>query len=347
MVACGSLEMGADTPEDARRIAELLPAGTPVYVNHLPRYPLEHALKALIALREANLEPVPHVAARRVASRAEAQAFLAKAVRLAGITKVLLIGGDVPEPAGPYADGAQLLREDFFAGSGLTQVGLPGYPEGHPRIATAKLNAALDEKLALARRHGLEPYVVTQFSFAPNRVAEYCAGLARRAPGRAGLRRPRRPHQSGGAAEIRPALRRQRLAARPAGRGHARGAPVHPRGPDGPADGAGPAPALRQRQQRRGRAPLQLRRGGPHRRLDERAASPRAREAGLGKNRGLYRHRHARRAERRARRDNACTRIQAPPRPAGMRRHVPQRRRRGGTAQRDIDAVDGTTHAPA
>ncbi len=183
MVACGSLEMGAHTPEDARRIAELLPAGTPVYVNHLPRYPLEHALKALIALREANLEPVPHVAARRVASRAEAQAFLAKAVRLAGITKVLLIGGDVPAPAGPYADGAQLLREDFFAGRGLTQVGLPGYPEGHPSIATARLDAALEEKLDLARGHGLEPYVVTQFSFAPNRVAEYCAGLARRAPG--------------------------------------------------------------------------------------------------------------------------------------------------------------------
>ena len=34
------------------------------------RYPLEHTLKALIALREANLEPVPHVAARRVVSRA-------------------------------------------------------------------------------------------------------------------------------------------------------------------------------------------------------------------------------------------------------------------------------------
>ena len=41
LVACGSLEMSADTPEDARRIARLLPTGTPVYVNHLPflRYP--------------------------------------------------------------------------------------------------------------------------------------------------------------------------------------------------------------------------------------------------------------------------------------------------------------------
>lgn len=183
MVACGSLEMGADTPQDARRIAELLPAGTPVYVNHLPRHPLGHMLKALIALREANLEPVPHIAARRVTSRAEAQGFLAKAVRLAGVSKVLVIGGDVAEAAGPYADGAALLREDFFAGSGLTQVGLAGYPEGHPRIASGRLNTALEEKLALARAHGLEPYVVTQFSFAPNRIAEYCADLARRAPG--------------------------------------------------------------------------------------------------------------------------------------------------------------------
>jgi methylenetetrahydrofolate reductase (NADPH) len=183
MVACGSLEMGADTPQDARRIAELLPAGTPVYVNHLPRFPLEHTLKALVALREANLEPVPHVAARRIASRAEAEAFFAKAARLAGVAKVLLISGDVATPIGPYADAAALLAEDIFAAGGIRQVGLPGYPEGHPRISSAALNAALEEKLDLARRQGLEPYVVTQFSFAPNRIAEYCADLARRAPG--------------------------------------------------------------------------------------------------------------------------------------------------------------------
>ena len=61
----------------------LLPAGTPVYVNHLPRHDLAHTLPALIALREAGLEPVPHIAARRIASRAEARAFLEHAVRLA------------------------------------------------------------------------------------------------------------------------------------------------------------------------------------------------------------------------------------------------------------------------
>jgi methylenetetrahydrofolate reductase (NADPH) len=182
LVACGSLEMGADTPEDARAISGLLPAGTPVYVNHLPRHDLAYTLRALMALRDAGLEPVPHVAARRIVSRQDAQSFLERAVRAAGVRKILLIGGDVPKPAGPYAESAALLREGVVAGAGIQEVALPGYPEGHPGIATETLNAALAEKLSLARQQGLGAHVVSQFSFAPNRIIEYCADLARRAP---------------------------------------------------------------------------------------------------------------------------------------------------------------------
>jgi methylenetetrahydrofolate reductase (NADPH) len=181
LVACGSLEMGAEAPEAAQRIAELLPAGTPVYVNHLPRRPLADTLPALMALAKAGLEPVPHVAVRRIASRTEAEAFLKEAVQQAGVRKVLLIGGDVSEPLGPYAEGAAMLRDNLLADCGVRQVGLPGYPEGHPRIASATLAAALAEKLARARGQGLGAYIVTQFSFAPHRIVEYCADLARRA----------------------------------------------------------------------------------------------------------------------------------------------------------------------
>jgi methylenetetrahydrofolate reductase (NADPH) len=182
LVACGSLEMGADAPEDAKRIASLLPAGTPVYVNHLPRRELAHTLPALIALAEAGLEPVPHVAARRIASHAEAEAFVKQAVRLANVRRVLLIGGDAPTPLGPYADGAALMRDSILSACGIQQVGLPGYPEGHPRIPQATLAAALADKLALAAAQGMGAHVVTQFSFAPNRIVEFCADLARRGP---------------------------------------------------------------------------------------------------------------------------------------------------------------------
>jgi methylenetetrahydrofolate reductase (NADPH) len=174
--------MGADAPEDARLIAELLPAGTPVYVNHLPRRELAHTLPALVALAEAGLEPVPHIAARRVGSRAELEAFLEQAARRARVHKVLLIGGDQDTPLGPYPDAAALLRGGLLAGSGIEQVALAGYPEGHPRIQTATLAAALADKLGLAAAQGLGATIVTQFSFAPNRIVEYCADLARSAP---------------------------------------------------------------------------------------------------------------------------------------------------------------------
>ena len=182
LVSGGSLEMGAHRPQDARDIAALLPAGTPVYVNHLPRHQLLDTLPTLVAVRKAGLEPVPHIAARRIKDSTELQTFLTRAIGEAGVRKALILGGDEPAALGAYADGASLIREGLLAASGLREIGLPGYPEGHPRIPSAVLEKAFAEKRSLAAAQGLGTYVVTQFSFSPARVIEYCAGMARSAP---------------------------------------------------------------------------------------------------------------------------------------------------------------------
>lgn len=182
LVSGGSLEIGAHRPQDAREIAALLPAGTPVYVNHLPRHRLLDTVPTLVAVRAAGLEPVPHIAARRIRDGAELRDYLARATGEAGVRKALILGGDEAQAAGPYADGAALLREGRLANAGLREVGLPGYPEGHPRIASAALERAFLEKRSLAAAQGLGVYMVTQFSFAPSRVVEYCAAMARLAP---------------------------------------------------------------------------------------------------------------------------------------------------------------------
>jgi methylenetetrahydrofolate reductase (NADPH) len=179
LIASGSLEMGAHRPQDAAAIAALLPSGTPVYVNHLPRHSLEQSLASIAALRAAGLEPVPHIAARRISGRAELESFL----RRAAVAKALVVGGDEPEPRGPYADAAALLRSGLLAAHGLREIGLPGYPEGHPRIPAAELERDFHEKLELTAAQGLGRYLLTQFSFAPGRALEFCAALARRAPG--------------------------------------------------------------------------------------------------------------------------------------------------------------------
>lgn len=183
LVSCGSIEMSAHLSGDARTLGSLLPTGTKVYVNHLPRHTLADTLSALEAVRRAGLEPVPHVAARRVSSRKELEEFLTRAVRGAGVQKVLLIGGDDPQALGPFADSVSLLGSGVFAACGVREVGIAGYPEGHARIARASLESATAAKLALAKAQGLGAYVVTQFSFAPARVVEYCSALARNTPG--------------------------------------------------------------------------------------------------------------------------------------------------------------------
>jgi methylenetetrahydrofolate reductase (NADPH) len=182
LVTCGSLEIGAHRPQDAARIAEMLPAGTPVFVNHLPRHALADTLAGLLAVHRAGLEPVPHIAARRVANDQQAREFLERAVETCGVRRVLVVGGDTKSADGPFADAASLLASGLIKDAGVREVALAGYPEGHPRIATAQLTEALDGKLQLAAEQGLGASVVTQFSFAPTRIVEYCADLARRHP---------------------------------------------------------------------------------------------------------------------------------------------------------------------
>lgn len=183
LVAGGSLEMSPSHAHDAAAIAALLPAGTPVFVTHLPGRALAAQLPTLRAVRAAGLEPVPHLAARRVRSRAEVADFLRQAAADADVRKVLLIGGDDPQAIGPYADALALLREGVLGEGGVRELALPGYPEGHPRIAGDVLERAFDDKLRLVQGQGLGVSVITQFTFAPARIVEYCDELARRWPG--------------------------------------------------------------------------------------------------------------------------------------------------------------------
>jgi len=183
LVSGGSLEISPSHADDAAAIATLLPAGTPVFVTHLPGRALGTSLPTLRAVRAAGLEPVPHLAARRVLSRADVVEFLRQAAATAGVRKVLLIGGDDPQAVGPYSDALTLLRDGVLAESGLPELALPGYPEGHPRIAGDVLERAFDDKLREAQVQGFGVSVVTQFTFAPARIVEYCDELSRRWPG--------------------------------------------------------------------------------------------------------------------------------------------------------------------
>jgi methylenetetrahydrofolate reductase (NADPH) len=182
LLAAGSLEISPRELHRAGEAAALLPAGTCVYIPSLPGLPLSRTLEAIAALRAAGLDPVPHVSARRIADRDEFRDFLKQASSKHGVHRVLLVGGDEPQPHGPYADSLQILAQGVLKDSGIREIGVGGYPEGHPRIVGLVLREAFEKKLRLAAQQGLGVYVVTQFSFAPARVVDFCAALARAAP---------------------------------------------------------------------------------------------------------------------------------------------------------------------
>jgi methylenetetrahydrofolate reductase (NADPH) len=182
LVTGGSLEISPREMHRAEEVAALLPKDTCVYIPSLPGLPLSRTLEMVAALRAAGLDPVPHVSARRILDRDEFKAFLTEAAAKHGVHRVLVIGGDEPKAKGPFNDSLEVLGSGLLAEAGIREIGVSGYPEGHPRISAALLTSSFQEKVKLAREQGLGLYVVTQFSFAPKRIVEFCAALGRSAP---------------------------------------------------------------------------------------------------------------------------------------------------------------------
>jgi methylenetetrahydrofolate reductase (NADPH) len=182
LLANASLEVALREADKLAEAAPLLPSGTCVYVPSLPARPLALSLPVLAAIRAQGLDPVPHVAARRVGSHGELEQFLKQAVREHGVHRVMLIGGDETESAGPWRDSVQLLASGVLRDAGVREIGIAAYPEGHPKIPQEALRRAFERKLELALDQNLGSYAVTQFSFAPDRIVALLADLATRAP---------------------------------------------------------------------------------------------------------------------------------------------------------------------
>lgn len=160
-----SLEVTPRSRSAVEACCDHLAPGTEVYIAFVPGE-AHHAVVAMATrLRAAGFEPVPHVTARNVATGAQLGDFLARLAGDAGVTRALVIAGDVERPAGPYHSSLELLQTGLFQQHGVSRIGLACYPEAHPKVGADLLEQALIAKLDLARRRGLEAWLVSQFCF--------------------------------------------------------------------------------------------------------------------------------------------------------------------------------------
>ena len=159
-----SLEATRPSAEDIAVLAAVARPGTRVYVSAVPTRPAQDAIEAVASLRAAGFEPVPHLAVRNFATARELDDFLAR-VGEAGVRRVLVIAGDRDQPSGDFRSSIEVIDGGALQRHGIVEIGIAGYPDGHPRISEQDLERSLAEKIHVAETTGMAVHIVTQFCF--------------------------------------------------------------------------------------------------------------------------------------------------------------------------------------
>jgi len=171
-----TLEATRPNAGEIAALAELLPSGTPVYFSAVPTITPQELIDGAAFLRKSGLEPVIHIAARRIHSATDLTDLLAGLRDEADVRRLLVIGGDI-DPSGPFPDALAVIQKGRLREAGIEEIGIGAYPEGHARIPAGRLEAALDEKIAFAAAQGLRSHIVSQFSFSPERILTWLRKL--------------------------------------------------------------------------------------------------------------------------------------------------------------------------
>lgn len=172
-----SIEITARDGGKVALLAGRVPQGTPIAVTFLPGEDAAVRVLAARRLHEAGFTPVPHISARRLGSEMELDEFLAAVTDQAGVDRVFVVAGDLAEAAGPYADSLAVIRSGLLARHGIEQVGIAGYPDGHPAIAREALDKALRDKAQALREAGHDMWIATQFGFDADPILPWLAKL--------------------------------------------------------------------------------------------------------------------------------------------------------------------------
>ncbi|MBU6444669.1 MAG: methylenetetrahydrofolate reductase [Alphaproteobacteria bacterium] len=171
----------------------LLPRGTEVFIAALMKDDPDRHVAAAMKVRQGGLEPVPHIVARNLRSKADLDSLLARLAGEAGVERALVLGGDRDKAAGEFESSLQLIETGLFQKHGIKRIAIGCYPEGHPRIPGAALDEARAAKLRAAEQAGLDVLLVSQFCFDAQPIlslARHMRALGCNAPFRVGVAGP-------------------------------------------------------------------------------------------------------------------------------------------------------------
>ena len=168
-----SFEVTCRGMSQVRESIRAIPPGTRVNITALGRETYEDRVAAASDLIDLGLQPVAHIAARRVSSVSRFSDFMSRLTDLGASEDVFVIGGDARDSEGPFGDAFSLIDSGILADFGVRRVGVAVYPEGHPFIDDGVLASDLASKLGALRDQRLEAYAISQLCFDAQAVSSF------------------------------------------------------------------------------------------------------------------------------------------------------------------------------
>ena len=145
-----------------------------VYITMIPGANCRDTIEAANVIQAAGKQAIPHIAARSF-SGPEVLEICLSGLQDAGIKRVLLIGGGVPEPAGKYASVMDLLKTGLFAEYGINSFDFAGHPEGNPDDPKSEYHML--EKLQWTKEREFSSRIVTQWSLDAKKTNNWISDL--------------------------------------------------------------------------------------------------------------------------------------------------------------------------
>ncbi len=172
-----SIEATLPNQMELESLRDILPSTTQIFVAAPPGRPYLRLVETAIQIRKAGFEPVPHIAARNYESLKALGDFVARICGESGARRVLVIAGDVDRPAGPFLGANAVIESDLLQRYGIREIGVSGYPDGHPKLSDAIVIGALRRKLNSAKERNLKVTIVSQLCFDADQITAWVKSL--------------------------------------------------------------------------------------------------------------------------------------------------------------------------
>jgi methylenetetrahydrofolate reductase (NADPH) len=176
-----SLEVMPRTAAKIESFAEILPAGSRVYIAHIDGTPIDEMVATAKRLAREGMQVMPHLPARIIPDRATLDDWLARYVGEAGVDQALLLGGGLSAPKGEFHSSMQLMETGLLDAHGIKRLHVAGHPEGNrdidPDGGEAVIMDALRFKQDFAERSDAQMAIATQFCFDAEPIFDWAARL--------------------------------------------------------------------------------------------------------------------------------------------------------------------------